>query len=247
MLALEGMMNAQRNRGMYLRVGERRAEIRKSRKISQAKLAKLLGIVEGTIQNYEHGRNEPNITRLYDAKRGRQPRVEYICRHSQQQIACLPVVPIGKQAQIRNVQQQIACLPVVPIGKQAQIRNVVVCHLSVGRCEYAFRSTLASGSPARCAPLPKPRISACSTFNSPKPTAVRSSCRLRSSVNCLSSLPKSALARCGLRRSRPCADARHRQTVNEWPVPTGHRVQRPVQRTCNGSNKFVSNCERPDA
>ena len=128
---------------------------------------------------------------------------------------------------VRHSQQQIACLPVVPIGKQAQIRNVVVCHLSVGRCEYAFRSTLASGSPARCAPLPKPRISACSTFNSPKPTAVRSSCRLRSSVNCLSSLPKSALARCGLRRSRPCADARHRQTVNEWPVPTGHRVQRP--------------------
>jgi transcriptional regulator with XRE-family HTH domain len=69
MLALEGMMNAQRNRGMYLRVGERLAEIRKSRKISQAKLAKLLGVVEGTIQNYEHGRNEPNITRLYDAKR----------------------------------------------------------------------------------------------------------------------------------------------------------------------------------
>ena len=187
------------------------AEIRKSRKISQAKLAKLLGVVEGTIQNYEHGRNEPNITRLYDAKRGRQPRVEYICRHSQ---------------------QQIASLPVVPIGKQAQIRNVVVCHLSVGRCEYAFRSTPASGSPARCAPLPKPRISACLTFNSPKPTAVRLSCRC-SSVNCLSSLPKSALARCGLRRSRPCADARHRQTVNEWPVPTGHRVQRPVQRARN--------------
>ena len=67
MLALEGMMNAQRNRGMYLRVGERLAEIRKSRKISQAKLAKLLGVVEGTIQNYEHGRNEPNM-RLYDAK-----------------------------------------------------------------------------------------------------------------------------------------------------------------------------------
>src|SRR5262249_42201180 len=148
MLTLEGMMNA-------LGVGERLAEIRKSRKISQAKLAKLLGVVEGTIQNYEHGRNEPNITRLYDAKRGRQPRVEYICRQSQQQ-------PAGR--------------PVVPIGKQAQIRNVVVCHLSVGRCEYAFRSTPASGSSARCAPLPKPRISACSTFNSPKPTAVRSSC-----------------------------------------------------------------------
>jgi hypothetical protein len=28
----------------------------------------------------------------------------------------------------------------VPIGKQAQIRNVVVGHLSVGRCEQAFRS-----------------------------------------------------------------------------------------------------------
>jgi len=39
------------------------------RKISQAKLAKLLGVVEGTIQNYEHGHTEPNITRLYDAKR----------------------------------------------------------------------------------------------------------------------------------------------------------------------------------
>jgi len=192
-------MNAQRNRGMYLRVGERLAEIRKSRKISQAKLAKLLGVVEGTIQNYEHGRNEPNITRLYDAKRGRQPRVEYICRHSQ---------------------QQIACLPVVPIGKQAQIRNVVVCHLSVGRCEYAFRSTPASGSSARCAPLPKPRISACSTFNSPKPTAVRSSCRC-SSVNCqIEPVEERPQARCGPRRSRPCADARHRQTVNEWPVPT---------------------------
>jgi hypothetical protein len=34
----------------------------------------------------------------------------------------------------------------VPIGKQAQIRNVVVCHLSVGRCEYAFRSRPASGA-----------------------------------------------------------------------------------------------------
>ena len=32
MLALEGMMNAQRNRSMYLRVGKRLAEIRKSRK-----------------------------------------------------------------------------------------------------------------------------------------------------------------------------------------------------------------------
>jgi hypothetical protein len=29
---------------------------------------------------------------------------------------------------------------------------------------------MGNGSPARCASLPKPRISACSTFNSPKPT-----------------------------------------------------------------------------
>src|SRR5262249_26350814 len=36
----------------------------------------------------------------------------------------------------RHRQQQIVCLPVVPIGKQAQTCNVVVCHLSVGRCEY---------------------------------------------------------------------------------------------------------------
>jgi hypothetical protein len=38
---------------------------------------------------------------------------------------------------VRHSQQQIVCLPAVPIGKQAQIRNVVVGHLSVGPCEYA--------------------------------------------------------------------------------------------------------------
>ena len=38
---------------------------------------------------------------------------------------------------VRHSQQQIVCLPAVPIGKQAQICNVVVCHLSVGRCDYA--------------------------------------------------------------------------------------------------------------
>jgi hypothetical protein len=71
-------------------------------------------------------------------------------------------------------------------------------------------------------PVGRPPV--CPAAQASKPTAVRSSCRC-SSVNCLSSLPKSALARCGLRRSRPCADARHRQTVNEWPVPTGHRAR----------------------
>src|SRR5215472_2329293 len=139
MLALEGITNAQRNRGMYLRVGERLAEIRKSPKISRAKLAKLFGVVEATIQNYEHGRNEPNITRLYDAKRGR-------------------AAPCGIHLQAQPATDSVQ--PVVLIGKQEQIRNVVVCHLSGGRCEYAFRSTPASGSPAWCAPLPKPRISA---------------------------------------------------------------------------------------
>src|SRR5262249_2091297 len=38
---------------------------------------------------------------------------------------------------VRHSQQQIVCLPAVPIGKQAQTCNVVVCHLSVGLCEYA--------------------------------------------------------------------------------------------------------------
>jgi len=38
---------------------------------------------------------------------------------------------------VRHSQQQIVCLPGVPIGKQAQIRNVVVGHLSVGLCESA--------------------------------------------------------------------------------------------------------------
>ena len=64
MLALDGMMNAQRNRGMYLRVSERLAEF--ANPARYRRLNSLLGVVEGTIQNYEHGRNEPNITRLYD-------------------------------------------------------------------------------------------------------------------------------------------------------------------------------------
>ena len=78
MLAFEGMMNAQRNRGMYLRVA--RGSPKFANPARYRRLNSLLGVVEGTIQNYEHGRNEPNITRLYDTKRGRQPRVEYICR-----------------------------------------------------------------------------------------------------------------------------------------------------------------------
>jgi len=36
---------------------------------------------------------------------------------------------------VRHSQQQIVCLPAVPIGKHAQTFNVVVCHSSVGLCE----------------------------------------------------------------------------------------------------------------
>jgi transcriptional regulator with XRE-family HTH domain len=56
------MMNAQD--GMHIRA--RLAEIRTSRKISQSKLARRLGVSVGTIQNYECGRNEPNLTRLVE-------------------------------------------------------------------------------------------------------------------------------------------------------------------------------------
>ena len=88
---IEGMMNA-------LGVGERLAEIRKSRKISQAKF------VPRRRRRYdpelEHGRSEPNITRLYDAKRGRQPRGEYICRRvtAQTSLSVTASVPMRRQA-----------------------------------------------------------------------------------------------------------------------------------------------------
>jgi DNA-binding XRE family transcriptional regulator len=126
MLALEGMMNAQRNRGMYLRVGERLAEIRKSRKISQAKLAKLLGVVEGTIQNYEHGRNEPNITRLYDAKRGRQPRVEYICRRvtAQTSLSVTASVPMRRQARRSSQRNGTSVVTEMKSRQAAKIREL---------------------------------------------------------------------------------------------------------------------------
>jgi hypothetical protein len=52
----------------------------------------------------------------------------------------------------RHSQQQIACLPVVPIGKLAQKRNVVVCHLSVRRVGVSGLRTAADqkGAPATC-------------------------------------------------------------------------------------------------
>src|SRR5215831_16991214 len=49
----------------------------------------------------------------------------------------------------RHSQQQIACLPLVPIGKLAQKRNVVVCHLSV-RPPRSVRSA-DRGGPEECA------------------------------------------------------------------------------------------------
>ena len=44
--------------------------------------------------------------------------------------------------------------------------SFVICRLVAANMLFVQRRP--SGSPARCAPLPKPRISACSTFNSPK-------------------------------------------------------------------------------
>jgi transcriptional regulator with XRE-family HTH domain len=147
MLALEGMMNAQRNRGMYLRVGERLAEIRKSRKISQAKLAKLLGVVEGTVPNCEHGRTEPKITRLY---------------LSGQAAPCgihLPAQSATDSAPAGRANPQA--------GADMQCRRLSFVGWSL---RIAFRSTPASGVARSVRPLPKPRISACLTFNSSKPT-----------------------------------------------------------------------------
>ena len=66
MLTLEGMMNA-------LYSASARGLPKFANPARYRRLNSLLGVVEGPIQNYEHGRNEPNITRLYDAKRGRQP------------------------------------------------------------------------------------------------------------------------------------------------------------------------------
>src|SRR5262249_55548529 len=52
----------------------------------------------------------------------------------------------------RHSQQQIACLPVVPIGKLAQKRNVVVCHLWFVRAGVSGLRTAAEqkSAPATC-------------------------------------------------------------------------------------------------
>src|SRR5215471_20729727 len=141
MLALEGMMNAQRNRGTYLRVGERLAEIRKSRKISQAKLAKLLGVVEGTIQNYEHGRNEPNITRLYDAKRGREPRVEYICRRvtAQTSLSVTASVPMRRRAQRSSQRNGTSVVTELKSRQAAKIRELGQSLIDAGFVKAQYR------------------------------------------------------------------------------------------------------------
>jgi DNA-binding XRE family transcriptional regulator len=46
------------------RIGGRLAEIRASRKISQAWLAQLIGVTPGAIQAYEHGRSRVTVDRL---------------------------------------------------------------------------------------------------------------------------------------------------------------------------------------
>jgi hypothetical protein len=147
--------------------------------------------------------------------------------------------------------------------------SFVICRLVAANMLFVQRRPVGRPPGVLRCPSREFRPARPSTCRSRPP--VRSSCRGRS-LNCLSNLPKSALARSQERngshhrraenavclngvghdddspnaasfdaanpnracKSEPCAGARHRQTVNEWPVPTGHRVQRPVQRACNG-------------
>ena len=47
-------------------VGERIAQVRIAADVSQARLAKRVGVTVGTIQNYERGRNSLTVTRLWE-------------------------------------------------------------------------------------------------------------------------------------------------------------------------------------
>jgi transcriptional regulator with XRE-family HTH domain len=46
------------------RAGRRLHQIREHRGLSQAQIAKAIGVTVGTIQNYEHGRTAPTIDRI---------------------------------------------------------------------------------------------------------------------------------------------------------------------------------------
>src|SRR5262249_60551266 len=86
----------------------------------------LLGVVKGTIRNYERGRNEPNITRLYDAKRGRQPRVEYICRcvTAQTSLSVTASVPMRRQARRSSQRNGTSAVTEMKSRQAAKIREL---------------------------------------------------------------------------------------------------------------------------
>ena len=63
--------------------GQRLRQIREHRKISQAKLARAIGVTVGTIQNYERGRAHITTHRIEDLTRALQceawPRLKRHC------------------------------------------------------------------------------------------------------------------------------------------------------------------------
>src|SRR5262245_6659283 len=146
MLTLEGMMNE-------LGVGEMLAEIRKSRKISQAKFA------PRRRRRYDlelRARTQrADITRLYDAKRGRQPRVEYICRRvtAQTSLSVTASVPMRRQAR-RSSQRNGTSVVTEMKSRQASGKT---CHAQVRRdcqrsacdraCDLGFCSTCSGSRP----------------------------------------------------------------------------------------------------
>jgi transcriptional regulator with XRE-family HTH domain len=57
------------NRNLDGRAGARLSEVRASRGVSQAWLAKLIGVTPGAIQAYEHGRSRITVDRLEELAR----------------------------------------------------------------------------------------------------------------------------------------------------------------------------------
>src|SRR6516162_684904 len=114
MLTLEGMMNA-------LHSASARGLPKFANPARYRRLNSLLGVVEGTIQNYEHGRNEPNIT-----QRGRQPRVEYICRRvtAQTSLSVTASVPMRRQARRSSQRNGRSVVTEMKSRQAAKIREL---------------------------------------------------------------------------------------------------------------------------
>src|SRR5262249_7299843 len=181
MLTLEGMMNA-------LGVGERLAEIRKSRKISQAKFA-------------------PRRRRRYDPElRARTQRAEHnappcgIHLPAQSATDSVPAGRANRQA-----------------GADTQCRRLSFVGWSLRIC-FSFNAGQWVVRPL----CPAAQAANFDLLDLQLTEADRRPFKLPLQLGELPIEPveERPQARCGLRRSRPCADARHRQTVNEWPVPT---------------------------